>query len=90
MSKNGSLEKIIQVWAFSCLLLASLLLSPWTCVVYILNFSKYGCNEEEEEETYFALRIIYVIVHACKVWCGHSSIVFARRIREFCNFELGL
>ena len=43
-----------------------------------------------EEETYFALRIIDVFVHVYEACCEHLKFYFARRIREVCNFELGL
>ena len=43
----------------------------------------HRCNEEEDEETYFALRIIHVFVHVC----GHPRIEFARNMGEVCNFE---
>jgi membrane protease YdiL (CAAX protease family) len=36
--------------------------------VFTLNFSKQGCNGEEEKETCFALRIMNVFVHACEAY----------------------
>ena len=95
MSKNGIFEKKRKLKFDHSLvfLLASLL---FTSLIYLfslvstLNLSKRGCNGGEEEETYFALRIIHVIVHACETCCGHSNIDFARRMRETCNFELDL
>ena len=59
-------------------------------LVYTLNFNKHGCKGSEEEETYFALRIIHVFVHACEACCGHSSLDFGRKTGKICNFELGL
>ena len=59
-------------------------------VVYTLNFNKHGCEGSEEEETYFALRIIHVFVHACEAYCGHSSVESGRKTGKICNFELGL
>ena len=60
------------------------------CYFSTLNFSKHGCNEGEEEEPYFAFRIIHVFVHACEACSGHSSIAFARRMGEVRNFEFAL
>ena len=57
MFKKGSFEKKSNL----TILLASLLVS----FVFTLNFSKHGCNEGEQEEAYFALRIIHVFVHGC-------------------------
>ena len=50
--------------------------------VFTLNFSKHGCNGRDEEETYFALRIIHHFVDACETCCRHSNIAFARRVGE--------
>ena len=58
--------------------------------IFNLNFSKHGYNGGEEEEPYFVIRIIHVLVHACEACCGHSNIIFARRMGEVCNFELSL
>jgi hypothetical protein len=59
-------------------------------LVYTLNFNKHGCKGGEEEETYIALRIICIFVHACEACCEQSSLDFGRKTVEICNFELGL
>ena len=81
-------EKSSFTILLSCLVFTSLIFL--FLLVFTLNFSKHGCNGGEEEEIYFALKIIHVFVHACEAYYGHSSIVFARRMGEVCNFELGL
>jgi hypothetical protein len=65
------------------ILLASLVFSsPHFLFLFVLtlNPSKHGCNERKEEEPCFAFRIIHVFVYVCEACCGHSSIVFARRV----------
>jgi hypothetical protein len=76
MSKNRKYENIRSLTillSFSWLHFSSLL-------VFILKLSKRGCNGGAKEETYFALGIIRVFVHACEACCGHSNIDFARRM----------
>ena len=59
-------------------------------LVFALNFNKHACNEGEEKETYFALKIIYAFVHICEAYCRYSNIDFARNMKEVCNSEYGL
>ena len=87
--KNGNLIKKSTL----TILLASIVLS-WPhflfLFVFTLNFSKHDCNRGEEEEPCFSFRIIHVFVHACEACCGHLSNTFARRVGDYCNFELGV
>ena len=55
-------------------------------LVSSLNFNMHCCNEGEEE-IYFALKIIHVFVHVYEACCGHSSVTFARKMKEVCNFD---
>ena len=74
--KNGGKKQQQQVWPFSCFIFTSLLFTfPIFLFLFVLtlNFRKYDYNEGEKEETYFALRIIHVLVHACKACCRHSQ-----------------
>jgi hypothetical protein len=57
--------------------------------VFTLSSSKHGCNEGEDEETYFSLGIIHVFVHACEACYGLSSIALAWRMGQICNLEHG-
>ena len=82
---EGKKIKFDHSLVFSCLHFSYLLVF----FVFIFNFSKHDCNGGEEE-TYFALRIMYVCVHACKACCRHPNIDFTRRMGEVCTFELGL
>ena len=72
MPRKGNFERnsSLTILLFSCGFLLSLLFN--------LSFSKHGCNEGEEEETYFALRIIHIFVHACEACCGHSKHCFCK------------
>ena len=58
--------------------------------IFTSDFSKYGCNGCEEEETYSAPRILHIFIHARRTCYGDSSIATARRVGKVCNFELGL
>ena len=83
--------KNIQVWPlFLGFFFFTSLPFNFVFIVFTLNFSKHSCNGGDEEETYFVLKVIHVIIHACEACCGHSRIAFARRMGKVCNFELGL
>ena len=56
--------------------------------IFTSDFSKYGCNGCEEEETYSAPRILHIFIHARRTCYGDSSIATARRVGKVCNFEL--
>ena len=81
--KKPSLTIRLASFVFSWLLILFSL-------VFTLNFSNHGRSRREDEEPYFALRIIQIFVYAFEACCGHLSIAFARKMREICNFEVAL
>jgi hypothetical protein len=46
-------------------------------------------EERRSPEPSKAFMIILVFVHAYEACYGHSNIVFTRKMKEICNFELG-
>jgi uncharacterized membrane protein YozB (DUF420 family) len=87
--KNNSFEKHLSL----TILLCSVVFTSFIFLflfVFTLNFKKHNCNGGEEEDAYFALRIIHVSIYIYEACCGYSNNDFTRRIAKLCNFELGL
>ena len=81
MSKRAIFKKKFSYFLFILLIFLFLL-------IFILNFSKHGCNERKEEETCCVLRIMHVFVYAHEAYCGHLNIDFLRRMTELAILSL--